>query len=66
MDAGAEVTKEMLDATDTAQLFPMQSQFADEDAEEGDEETPQGTADGSADAAAVNQTSGEEATQVVE
>lgn len=47
LDSDTEVTDEMLKATTKAQLFPMASQFADEDMEEGDEETSQGTAEDS-------------------
>lgn len=39
------VTDEMLKATTEAQLFPMASQYADEEMEEDSEETTQGTAE---------------------
>ena len=80
MEPNGEVTDEMLLATDEAQLFPMASQFADKDAaEEDDKETLQESCTSPLDdlanlpaslfqveEPAVNPTSGEQATQVVE
>ena len=65
MKATDEVTDEMLAETTEAQLFPMASQYANEDYEEEDDPT-EGTGDGSVEEPSVNGTSGEAATQVVE
>ena len=68
MDKNAEVTDEMLkeaEATTDFPLCPMASQYAEENMEEDDDATG-GTGDGSVEEPAVNATSGEAATQVVE